>query len=550
MIRTFCAFILLLISGNAYCSANQDTKYLYRVLDQKLDSQSIFRARKQEKINILTKELFRHGLSITDRYYVCSHLYDEYIAFNFDSASVYVNKSIDYARQMGNEDFLATSLVNKSHILAVAGMFDEAESILGEVDTARISHNSLALYYSQMSDLYLYKAEFTLGTEYYMNSLKTLRHYRILPLKYARKGTFEYYNALANHEGDLNHYKKACEILLPYFRTLHSGDRQYSIVASTLAFFYKQLGNEKEREYFLLLCAISDVEGSITENTSLRELASLLMDNRQYDRAYRYLNASIDDAIFYGTRLRNIQASQLIPKVITGYHANQMQKKRIEITFIIVLSLTTVLLIVALLSIMHFRRKEQESAKDVAEANRKLQKVNALLNETNDRLQKTNGRMREMNLIKEQYITRFLKLNSHFIDVTEEKRKEYNRLARDKRMKELYEAIKSQRLEDEETELFYANFDEAFLNIFPDFLEKVNKLLKEGEKIEQRSSTRMKTDLRVLALLRLGITDNKEISSILRSSITTIYTYRSRLKSRAIDHEHFEDQVMSIDKFD
>ena len=122
-----------------------------------------------------------------------------------------------------------------------------------------------------------------------------------------------------------------------------------------------------------------------------------------------------------------------------------------------------------------------------------------------------------------------------------------NRLARDRKLEDLYAELKSNTALNEGIRLFHQNFDTAFLNIYPRFVEEVNRLLTPENRFEvSGDAKKLSTELRVLALIRLGINDNQRIADILRSSITTIYTYRSKLKAKAVSKDTFEDDVCKI----
>src|SRR3712207_7162278 len=95
---------------------------------------------------------------------------------------------------------------------------------------------------------------------------------------------------------------------------------------------------------------------------------------------------------------------------------------------------------------------------------------------------------------------------------SEQERKHQNRLARDHKLPELYASLKDSSFMTENTRLFYRNFDSAFLNIYPHFVAKVNELLMPEGQIELRQGEKLSTELRILALIRLGITDNQRIS--------------------------------------
>lgn len=187
------------------------------------------------------------------------------------------------------------------------------------------------------------------------------------------------------------------------------------------------------------------------------------------------------------------------------------------------------------------------SLKKYRVANEKVQIANKELNKLVEQLKVLNGQMAENNHLKEQYISRFLQLASQFIDMSNERQKNLNRLARDHKLPELYAELKGQSYIQLLESMFYQNFDSAFLNIYPNFIAEVNKLLLPEMAIEQKNDKKMTTELRILALIRLGITDNNSISRILNASMTTIYTYRSKLKGRALDKNTFEEKVKLID---
>jgi len=214
------------------------------------------------------------------------------------------------------------------------------------------------------------------------------------------------------------------------------------------------------------------------------------------------------------------------------------------LTVISVIALLLVGGVIAIYQLLKRYRRLNEQKKAI---NDELRQVNAQLGDTVGQLHVTNGLLREREKLKEEYIARFLTLSSRFIDRGEEQRKALYRLYRDRKTEDLARELKSTGFGNENAQLFYENFDNAFLNIYPTFVDEVNKLLQEGGKIEVKQGKRLTTESRVLALIRIGITDNQSIAAILRASLTTIYTYRSKLKARAINKETFENDVKAID---
>ena len=315
--------------------------------------------------------------------------------------------------------------------------------------------------------------------------------------------------------------------------------RAYSILYSTMAFFYSKVGNQQMRKKCLLLSAISDVKCCIRENTAIRELASVLFDEGDLDRAYKYLNASVQDANFYGTRLRNAQVAQFVPKIIEKYYQTNNSYRRFLLISIVVITCVAILLVVALIFMRRYLCRYRDEKEKAEFAN---QKLNSYLGQ----VEKANALLKQHGAIKEQYIGRFMELVSVVIMRAEEQRKFANRLAREHKLEELFSLLKSSEFASANNKLFNTNFDEAFLNIYPDFVDKVNAmLLPEYQYPTDRKV--LNTELRILAIIRLGISDNQKIASILQSSITTIYTYRSKLKSRSVFKNDFEQKVMEID---
>ena len=311
------------------------------------------------------------------------------------------------------------------------------------------------------------------------------------------------------------------------------------MITSELSRLYGKLGNTDKQYFYLIESAMSDIRSSAKENNSLRLLATLLFEKGDVERAYKYLNVSIEDANFYGTHLRNSQNSHILPRILSVYLVQKRAQSRRITILLVVVSLVAIALLVAILFILKLLKRYRKM-------NKRVVVMNHQLNEAVENLSKVNAQISETNSIKEEYIARFLELVSKFIDRVDERRKLYNRLAREKRMEELYTELKNSDFIQTATRHYYINFDTAFLNIYPNFVTEVNLLLRPDGQIEPKDDERLTTELPILALIRLGITDNARISSILRASLTTVYTYRSKLKARAIDHDGFENAVKKI----
>ena len=516
-------------------------------LDSLIAEQSHIIDRKEAHLSQLKERLSRETAP-ADRYGMIKQLYEEYAAYQYDSAYAYVSQCLALARQMSDDRLLNESRLDLAHILSTACLMDQARLLLGQIDTTRLSATQLIRYYRTCTDLLIYQAEYMQGTQYAAEAVQQLidLRRRTAALNVPHDDV-NYLLTLAECRADSGQSRQAISLLEGLMQHYHSGERLYSIITSTMSFHYGQLGDKEKQMQYLVKSAESDLEGCIRENTSLRAIADILFDEGDIDRAYRYMRVAVDDANFYGTRLRNIQSSRIVPKILDAYQTKQERNHRNMMWLLGIISVIALLLVGGVIAIYQLLKRYRRLNEQKKAINEQLSQVNAQLGDTVEQLHESNVMLREREKLKEEYIARFLTLSSRFVDRGEEQRKALYRLYRDRKTEDLVRELKSTHFGAENAKLFYENFDHAFLNIYPNFVDEVNKLLQEDGKIEVKQGKRLTTEARVLALIRIGITDNQSIAAILRASLTTIYTYRSKLKARAINKDDFEAQVKAIE---
>lgn len=516
-------------------------------LDSLIAEQSHIIDRKEAHLSQLKERLSRESAP-ADRYGTMKQLYEEYAAYQYDSAYAYVSQCLALARQMNDDRLLNESRLDLAHILSTACLMDQARLLLGQIDTTRLSATQLIRYYRTCTDLLIYQAEYMQGTQYAAEAVQQLidLRRRTAALNVPHDDV-NYLLTLAECRADSGQSRQAISLLEGLMQHYHSGERLYSIITSTMSFHYGQLGDKEKQMQYLVKSAESDLEGCIRENTSLRAIADILFDEGDIDRAYRYMRVAVDDANFYGTRLRNIQSSRIVPKILDAYQTKQERNRRNMMWLLGIISVIALLLVGGVIAIYQLLKRYRRLNEQKKAINEQLSQVNAQLGDTVEQLHESNMMLREREKLKEEYIARFLTLSSRFVDRGEEQRKALYRLYRDRKTEDLVRELKSTHFGAENAKLFYENFDHAFLNIYPNFVDEVNKLLQEDGKIEVKQGKRLTTESRVLALIRIGITDNQSIAAILRASLTTIYTYRSKLKARALNKDSFEAQVKAIE---
>lgn len=531
-----CFFIA--ISLQTVNAQQTDIDRLYNTIDSLIEHRSELLAEKEIRLKAL-KDGLQEGLDEDQLFKLNERIYDEYMAYNFDSAYYYINKNVERQRALGHADRFAASAVRMAHILAVSGIFNNARLLLNEVRVEDISTANKIDYYEQQSELNLFRSEMANFTPLFPAYVDSMQHYRQKILEIAPHDSYNYIFNLATYTCEQGEVDKAIKMLEDYLPKLRQGDRHYSIVTSTLAFFYTHKDQPETREKYLLLSAISDLRASILENNSLRELSIILLERQEYKKAYNYLQQASEDAKLYGSRLRSLQAARLAPLITQAYDTERVRTQNRTYILLAILSVITLLLIGTIAFILSMMRKRRAAIEKINTLNQELERRNAAI-------EAANNEMKESNRIKDEYIGRFLELSSNYIQRGEERAKLLNRLARDKKMAELYAELKSSSSLNESIRLFYQNFDTAFLNIYPNFIKEVNSLMANGNRFEVDGGQKLTTELRILALIRLGINDNQKIADILRSSITTIYTYRSKIKSRALSKDTFEDEIRII----
>ena len=536
--------LLLLASFGASAAAGPGR---FERLDSLIAKQPQIIAEKEARLSQMKEDLGKTTNSV-ERYKALRSLYEEYSAYQYDSAYAYVSKCLDLAISLGERERVNESRLNLAHILSTACLMDKAAYTLEQLDTASLTTDQLVQYYRIKTNLLIYEAEYMQGTQYateYVNQLIDMR--RLVSAIDMPHDDVNYQLTVAENLADSHQLRQAIDLLSRMMSQYKSGERMYSVIASTMSFHYSQMGEMDNQLEYLIKSAESDLEGCIRENTALRAIADRLFDEGDIDRAYRYMRVAVDDANFYGTRLRNIQASRIVPKILSAYQTKQERNHRNMMWLLGIISLIALLLVAGVIAIYQLLKRYRRLNEQKKAINEQLRQVNAQLGDTVGQLHESNALLQEREKLKEEYIARFLALSSKFIDRGEEQRKALYRLYRDRKTEELARELKSTHSGNENAQLFYENFDNAFLNIFPNFVDEVNKLLQEDGKIEVKQGKRLTTESRVLALIRIGITDNQSIANILRASLTTIYTYRSKLKARALNKDGFEAQVKGID---
>lgn len=524
---------------------NKENLNQYALIDEEIEKVPIYDKIKEERIKDLKNRLHQDP-SPQLEVELNDWLIKEYESYISDSALYYINKNLENPLVKDNENQRIRLLIKKADVAAHAGLFGESADILSDIHSGSLDSTLLENYYSAYCDLYQYQSEYATNSEYASQHEKLRELYIDSIGLVAPPTSMNYIVNRAASAARNGNFQEAEKMLSENLNKYKSGDRNYSILSSILADIYRQKGDEYNYTNYIGKSVISDLRGAIKENMAMRALATVCFEEGDLERAERYLRQSFADANFYAARMRNAQSSRMLP--IIGEAYNQQQKRSnhqlsLFVIFISILAFGFILIsILALLQVKKIRASNKETKKMLDE----VSNLSTKLSTVNEELKKANEELLQSNNIKEEYGALFMEYSALAISALQQYQQSLKVAAVQGNMNQLLKKIESAQIENKTLEGFYLKFDEAILNIYPNFVEKFNSLLKPEDKIELKPKENLNTELRVFALIRIGINDTEKIAQFLRCSISTVYTYRSKIRKRAINPESFEQDLMKI----
>ncbi|MBR6746904.1 MAG: hypothetical protein IKL83_05955 [Muribaculaceae bacterium] len=545
-----CHLALMILWGINIVSASPSEATIEQILasvDDALAKSSEYEQTKLNNIDALKLILKETEPNSEERYNINQALFTEYYSFVCDSALHYLENNLEVAKYIGREDLVMSTLISKAQVISKAGLFYEAMKILDKIDPKKLDKQSKTQYFNSYNSLYQFLIEYEGANNEYSIEYRALANmYKDSVLSMVEPTSFNAISIMGSRLMDDMKFNEGIRLLESHLPEYKRGTREYSILASILAFGYLRMNKQHETIYYYAQSAISDIEGVIKENMAIRALAEAVFNEGELERANKYIQKSIDDANYYTARMRKNQSALMLPIISRSFQATQEEANRQLAKFFIIIASLAVGLIVSICYIIRQLKIVKASRRIISDSKDELQELNKELTEANRAFEITNRELSEVNYIKEEYLGRFLMLCSKYISTLEQYRKMLYQQAASGKIEELHHSLKSKKIINDTLDEFYSAFDSAFLNIFPDFIERINMMLLEGGKIELRGDEKLNTELRIFALIRLGVNDSNKIANFLRCSITTIYTYRSKIKNRSALKGDFEKEIMKI----
>mgnify|MGYP003114618307 CR=1 FL=1 len=520
-----------------YCLlGNAQNDSLLKLLEKELQIKNSYVESKYRTIDSLKQKLQKVMVSGNDLdlYYTYNILFKEYRSFKYDSAYMYVENAKEIARKINNDSLIAEAKINEGFVLLSSGLFKEAVDTLSSIDTLHLSpQNKYYYYYTRARsnfDLAEYNNDDNFRINYTRNGIQMLEKAQL----YVPKSSSDYWASESLEKMKKQEWAEAEESYLHWINDFNLSPNEYAVATSSLSFIYSWNGESTKAIHYLALAAISDIRNATKENTALRNLSNELYIKGDLERANKYVNLAMEDAKFYNARHRKIELSSILP-ILEEAQLYKAEQKNATLEKIIIVLIILAALSLLFLVIIFKQLKEKNRARQA-------------LTDNNEKLKETNLHLMEIDAIKQDYITYFLKVTSQLINKIDSIQKSTLQKVKTKRPEEILRVLKKYSVKQERNELFH-QFDEVFLKLFPKFIKEINKLLPPEEKKVLKKDELLNTELRIYALYRLGVQNPKQVAEFLEISVATIYTYKTRLKNKSKFKNNFEEKIMEIRRF-
>ena len=541
-------FLLLMLMVPLLTQGKTDEKKLLERIDYMIDNDQHYQDIKEKEL----KHLKQQALDAEDnktRLLFLDSIYRAYSAYRYDSAYAYMKRGLELAEKCKDSYYITLNKINHASILSVRGFYCKAEDLLQTLNPETMPNKLKLYYYFTYAWIYNYWESYAKNSDFAEEFRTQKRHYMDLLLqnfKEDRKNTANYNYLLSERiyideptsRKTLTHFLKAMKMS-------PAKSRIHAMSAYGAARYYKLTGKFDLYEKYLVEAAVSDGLCQLKETLALQKLAYFLFkkDEDNSKLAAKYIQHSMEDAQFFNNQLRMMEISHILPVIAAAnQQAAERSRARILMGFITV---SAALIIIIILAFVNNRQKNKlkKNKQEIEEQNKKQIEMNDQLSEMNNQLTELNQQLIETNIKRETYLRLFMDISAAYISKLADYRKLVSRKIKANQAADLLKSLNTHKMEEEETQMFYNRFDKAFMELYPGFVTELNKLLLPESQLEVPTTHTLTTEIRIYALMRLGVTDSQEIATLLHYSTQTIYNYKSGMRAKAINRDTFESDV-------
>ena len=565
VMKNLLMLILLFFSVNVY-SDNEELEQLLIKLDSILSCSDKYVAEKETKIEELRKRQ-SSVMKPEEKLWLNKMFYDEFYVYNADSAMIYVNDNIDISRELGRKDWEQEWLLNKVFLLSATGLLGDAEDVIKSIDINNLNKDLMFQYYDSKIYLYSHLGQYIgsnqeLAYAYYKREAEL----KFEAQKYINSAHPSYHSFYASLYKDYPRGEEGDSIKEQLKQIVDNSplNTRYDAINSyVLSVMYNNEGDEYNYMKYLIYSAMADIRICNRDIASLEELSNILYNHSDIDRGYTYIGYCLKSALLYPNRVRVVNISSIMDKLRYAYQKRNIEQENKLRTSLSTVSIMFVVLLVSIFFIYFQNRKLVKSRRNLDESNRLLSQhlhelseaqqmladVNNELSDVNEKLKISNNQLQESNYVKEEYIGYVFSICSSYISKLDEYRKNIGRKLKAGQIDDIKLLTSSTTMVQNELKEFYHSFDAIFLHVYPDFVEDFNSLLRPEERIVLKEGELLNTELRIYALVRLGISDSVKIAEFLHCSPQTVYNNRLKTRNKAvIPKEKFADTVRSLGK--
>lgn len=512
---------------------------LLRELDRVVMSRHDYTMQRERQIAEI-KERLKFAENDLEQYDLYSDLFERYKNYQMDSAMSVANSKIALAEKIGDAKLLMIASMNLAEVLIGTGMYKEAFAVLDNQSREIQALDVLTYRYHLYHSLYVLLMDYSIADKQKEEYKRLSLQYKDSILTVLSDNDFGWHMVKTTRLLAENRTEEALATGLACYKRFGVSNQSVAMAAYTLAEVYTQLGDTENVKKYLAISALGDLKGAVKEYISLRALAVMLYEEGDIGRAYDYTKCAMEDAIFCNARLRALEISQMLPIINESYDL-KTQGEKDRLAFL--LGIISLLLLILLGAFLYIYKQ----LKALSLARKTLKKNNADLEVFNANLNKLNRELSESNLVKEEYIGYVFSMCSAYIDKLEDFRKKTNRKLRAGQIEELLRNTSSSSLVSDELKEFHRSFDTIFLKLYPEFVEEFNSLLYPEEAIIPKEGDLLTPELRIFALVRLGISDSVKIADFLHYSTQTVYNYRLKVRNKSrLSKEEFSEAINQI----
>ncbi|WP_445736439.1 DUF6377 domain-containing protein [Mariniflexile sp.] len=523
---------ILFVFSSLFISA-QNINRILDSLDRELGNKKRYLSIKYDSIKELKNNVQKFTLSKDDKnlYNHYLLLFDAYRSFKYDSAYYYLELAKKKTNVLKDPDLLSRTKTKEGFVLLSSGLFKEALDTLNSINIDALNSKTKFEYYTILARTYYDLADYNKDQRFNIQYIQKGTVYLEKALEFVAPDSNEYWATESLKRMKQQDWKGAEFAFRYWINNYDLPQEYYGIATSSLGYLYSQRGFDEKAIEYLAYAAIADVRNATKETVALRNLANEIYKLGYLDKANTYVGLAMDDATFYNARHRKIEISSILPIIEQAQLKKvESQNNRLE-KIIILLGFLAVVFIVFLVIIFKQLKTRNAARKEMAVSYLKLQEMNKKLSEADT--------------IKQEYITYFIKATSELINKMDQFQKNAIQKTVAKRYDDLITNLKRYNVKKEREELFL-QFDTIFLRLFPTFIKEFNALFPEDQQTDLKKGELLNTELRLFALYRLGIQDSNQIAAFLELSVATVYTYKTKAKSKSNFKDSFEEKIMDI----